>query len=555
MANKNINNKPIPTPKKNDNAAPLKQKTAISKKGWIAIIAALLAIAIAGGIILGVWLANREKTVDFWNDNLSKYITISEDDYKNYTIDIPLEDISDEGFLRKINNVLVKNKNKTALYDAAGVRNIAITLGDEVLIWYRGYTIDENGNEVDFEGGCNFSYDVDELEKSRLEIGSGNFIPGFEEALIGKIPNQYSSFEKIETGSVQKGDVIYLSYSVYHADGSYGTKAYERIDLADKAAVDAKYGTGFYDFFVGKTTDSGVNEPQKIGTTISSQKFFVGTSTVSDAYYDMKVEFVTRCESDPLTIDVRFPADYSKEELRGVNAKFDVYVRNAIIYDTPELNEKFITETLKISADKLADYEGKTTVEKYTAMLREEYEQTVKEQNRTILENKMWEHYKAKVVVHKLPEAIVQEFYDSYYAEVEAAYEQYKTYYKTLDDFAVVYLGLVSGSDWRNSLIDKARDITLEKLIFYYIMREEELFPSDDEYKKMRDKMYNEMLDYYIDLNKDKLSEYEGEKYDAEIAILEKELMDYYGESYFKENVYYEYAVEKMIDFATRPEK
>ena len=520
--------------------------TARSKAPVIIIVSVFILVAIAGGIILGAFLANRNKAVDYWNDNLKKYISISEEQYKNYTLpEIPLEKITEEGLQRKINQLLVKNKNTEALYEGAYVTNLPMSLGDVAYMWYRGYTVDENGVQTGFEGGSNFSSQVTELE-----LGSGSFIPGFEEALIGVVPNQHSNFAKQITGSVEAGDVIYLTALIYNPDGSYRSLRSERIDLGDKEAVDAKYGEGFTEFFVGKTTDLGTNEPQKIGETIGSKVYYIGGSTMATAYYDMKIDFVTRCESNPLTIDARFPADYSKESLRGVEAKFDVYVTYAKMYDTPTFDDKFVTETLKVEEETLAGYSGTTVVEKYTELLREEYKEEVTEKNRVVLEEEMWKYYKSVVTVKKLPESSVQEFYNSYYKKIEDQYASYSSYYETIDAFAIAYLGLGSDSDWRNYLIDQAKDIVLEKLLFYYIMRDAALEPSEEYYRVEYDKIYQEYLDYYIELNAEELSKYQGEVYDREIEILKKEMESYYGENYFKESVYYDYATKIMLEYS-----
>ena len=527
-----------------------------SRKG-IVITAVVLAAAAIAGTVLGIWLATRSKTLNYMRADLSKYITITEDDYKNYTIAVPYEVVTDAAIARERDKLLVQNKNKTPLYDGAGYRSEPITLGDIANIWYRGYTVDEKGNEVDFAGGTSLTGTA-----YALEIGSGSFIPGFEESLIGVIPNQYKSLSdvKYSSGEIKAGDVIYLSYSVMKASGSAETFSNVRIDLSSPD-VDATYGTGFVDYFIGKTTDTGTSEPKTIGTSLPTEKFFIGESTISTLYYDMRVEYVLRGDDAPLTVDVRFPADYSEASLRGVNAKFDVYVQNVIFYDVPEYNDEFVSTTLGFTAEKLAAYQGGTLTEKHMAYIREAYEKTVKNINLTVREEAMWEHYKAVTVVHDMPAADIQEFYDSYCAQTEQAYANYKAQfeaqygsldgiqYENLDAFAIAYYSLRTGVDWREYLKVMANDAILEKLIFYYVLRDADLVPSDEEYEEIYNRIYGEYLQYYIDLNADKLSKYEGAEYDKEMKILEKEMMEYYGEKYFEESVYYEYGTEKMIEF------
>lgn len=518
-----------------------------SKKGII-IISAILAVAVIAGTVLGIWLATRDKTLDYMRDDLSKYITLTEDQYKNYTIDVPFETVTDAGISRERDKLLVQNKNKTPYDGGASYRSIPVTLGDVVTIWYRGYTVDKDGKEVDFNGGTSLTG-----AGTSLEIGSGSFIPGFEEALIGITPTDYTSLNdiRVTSGAVKAGDVVYLSYSVMKADGTTETGVTARIDLS-RSDIDAIYGKGFVDFLVGKTSDTGTTAPKNIGDALSAEKFFIGDSTVSTLYYDMKVEYVLRGGGEPLTIDVRFPADYGEKSLRGVNAKFDVYLQNAVIYDTPEYNDEFVTKTLGFTAESLKDYNGSSLTEKHMAYLRAQYEKTVKEINLVVREEAMWEHYKAVVTVHDLPMADIEQFYNSYCQQTEAAYEGYKEQYETLDDFAIAYYGLKSGADWREYLMINANDVVLEKLIFYYVLREADLVPTKEEYKRLYDELYNEYLKYYIDLNAETLSKYTGEAYEAELKKLEEEMIEYYGEEYFEESVYYEYGTEKMIEFGLK---
>ena len=535
------------------------QKRKVNKKGII-IVAAVLAVAAIAGTVVGILLAGRNKPLNYMKADLSKYITISADDYKNYTIAVPFEVVTDAAVNRERDKLLVQNKNKTPLYDGGAYRSEAITLGDVANIWYRGYTVDDEGNEVDFAGGTSLTGAA-----YGLEIGSGSFVPGFEEGLIGIVPNQYKSLAelKVTSGDIKAGDVIYISYGVMKASGAAETVSMARIDLSDPD-IDATYGTGFLEYLIGKTSDTGTTAPKTIGTSIPTEKFFIGDSTVSTVYYDMKVEFVLRGDDAPLTIDVRFPADYSETGLRGVNAKFDVYIQNVVIYDTPEYNDEFVTKTLGFTAEKLADYAGTTMTEKHMAYLRSAYEKTVESINLTVREEAMWQHYKSVTTVIEMPEADIKQFYDSYYMQTEQAYASYKSQYEaqygttegipysTLDAFALAYYSLREGIDWRSYLTAMANDAILEKLIFYYVLRDANLVPTKEEYNAIYTRIYNEYLDYYVNLNATKLSKYEGEAYEKALKLLEEEMMEYYGEKYFEESVYYEHGTKLMIEFGLK---
>jgi trigger factor len=69
------------------------------------------------------------------------------------------------------------------------VKDQALKLGDDAYIYYKGFV---DGKE--FEGGSNW----DDEKPYSLGLGSGSFIPGFEDGLVGVIPNQTSKDKPAE---------------------------------------------------------------------------------------------------------------------------------------------------------------------------------------------------------------------------------------------------------------------------------------------------------------------------------------------------------------------
>ena len=498
------------------------------------VVASVLIVAIVAAIVIwAVSILTDDGSVDYMKDDLSKYITISEDDYSGVVVDGPFAEYSEDQLERRIYELLTLNKSEEPLHNGLGTKNIAITLGDVVSLYFRGYTLDENGKQVEFAGNHNFTSDSPTL----LEIGTGlmiddsttksYFIPGFDTALLGVVPNEITQFKKITEGNVEFGDVVYLTYTAFYPDnsGTYRQVSCERIDLLDEN-LDAKYGTGFTSFLLGT-----VDDPQVIGEKLPSKTFPSGDGS-----------------ADPYTIDVTFPVNYKTKELRGVDAKFEVYINTAIIYDTPEFDEAFITDTLKITADDLKDYEGEDTVEKYKNLLRKELRDVADGTNDDVIIDALWEQFLDKVEVHELPEKTVDEYYQSYYNEISAIYSQYSTTYSSIDECAIAQLGLSEGDDWRAVLTEQAEQVTLEKVIFYYIIRDAGLTPSDEEFSELYDAIVADHLAYYVESHADELKDLTGDAYDAEVAVIKREMMSYYGEDYFIENVYYNYGTEKLIE-------
>ena len=507
----------------------------------ISAVAALLLIAFVIGLV-AVILSQRD--FDYMKDNISRYVTIDEKDYKNFDVEIAKDEIDDADIEREINFLLYDNREKDPAYDGALVLNKPITVGDKVYIYYRGYTVKGDGSEVELSGGTNLAGEV-----ATLEIGSGSFVQGFEESLIGKIPKDYVKFKKITTGYVSEGQVAYVSAKVILPNGKTNQLSSARIDLS--LDNDKEWGDGFVEYLTGVTgPNDKENSKKEIGKTLDTATFAVeGGSAV---YYDLVVDFVTECEAEPLTIEAKFPIDYSAPDLRGASVKFDVYIDGAVIYDTPEYNEEFITETLKIKEEDLSEYEGEGIIEKHRAKMRAELEEELVEKRKSVIEEAMWNQFNTKAKFKKLPEYEVRGYYAQYYEEVMATYQSYSSSYSSVDEFARAYFGLDSSANWREHITNMAKNVVAEKLVFYYIVREENITPDKESYDKLYEEYVGEHLDYYLEeVYAEELEKIEDNaEREERIAEITEEMFDYYGEKYFEENVYYNYALEELLKFA-----
>ena len=532
MNNKN-KNKSMAASRRND--------AVISKKGVIVIsaVALVLVAALTLGIVFSV-IYSRD--INYIEDNLSLYISLSEEDYKGYTVEVLYDEMSESDVERKIMSLRYQ-KRKGILNNGGNIINLnqPVKVGDMVKIFYRGYTMDDAGVQTDFAGGCNFTGSA-----HSLEIGSLGFIPGFEESIVGVKPNDYSKLSVKKTGTVSAGDVIYLTYKAMLPDGSSVTKTSERIDLSS-ADVDARYGAGFAESFNGAT----------IGKTLSNDKTFtLGAGTA--VYFDMKIDYATTGEDNPLTINAYFPADYRNDpSLRGKTVFFDVFFTEVIAYDTPEYNDTFILETLGVSEETLSKYEGSTIVEKHKNMLREQIAEEYASKKKPIIENAVWEHLHEVVKIKRLPQNQVDDEYYKTYNEIEIGYSYYSYVYSSIDEFAVAYLGIADGTNWKEYIRKNAEGVIKEKLIFYYIVREENLLPDDAEYEKRYNEIVQEYLEYHMEQTyKDELAAIKTEaEREKKIAEIKEEMLDFYGEEYFSEIVYYEYSLDAFLALANVTKK
>ena len=547
--NKTVTSKKSPQGVKTKNTAGNNGKAAVGaaqgNSTAIIVIAIIASVALVILSIFGIYMvsggslgSNSAKEINYLRANLKRYIKFDDGAYENIEVDIPLLEYTDEHLERRIDLLLTQNKEEKPKYNGLGMVSVPITIGDVVKIYYRGYTVDEDGKQVAFDGSSNFS----EGTPYSLEIGSSTFIPGFEHALIGVVPGDYSTFSAIYSGSVTEDMVVYVSFTAVYPDGTSSIATGKRIDLSDPD-IDKELGEGFRAFLLGEGEG---NSPLEIGVKTDAKTFPYGDG--SAGYTDIVVNYATKCEDNPYTIDITFPADYGEQSLRGKAVKFDIYPSTVIVYDTPEFNEEFLTETLKITPSDYDGYQGETLVDRYKASLKKTLEESIEVANITLISDILWDVFKDKVEVKKLPKNSVSKYYNSYYKEVENYYASYSNYYSSLDAAAIAYLGLKEGDDWRAALNKKAEEAVLEKVIFFYIIRKEDFVPNRQEYKETYDKLYKEHLESYIEENGASLKNLTGSAYDTEYKRLESLMQKEYTESYFEQSVYFEFGTRKMVE-------
>ena len=502
-----------------------------TKKIWIAVSATALIVAITVGIILAVFLgAKSDDYFDYATADLSEYISFSSD-YKSITLDSALVEYTDQHLVRQINKLLVKYKQTSPLYDGLGTRNLEIGIGDVVKIWFRGYTVDENGKQVDVPDGSNFS----NATAADIEIGSGVLIMGFEESLMGKKPEDYVRFEKIKSGTVESTDVVYFTYTSYSLGASKSATA-ERIDLS-RDDIDAVYGTGFKDYLIGKS----------IGKIDETKTFPLGEGTVG--YADMTVNFVTRCEADPLKVTLTFPNDYSDKTLRGQSVIYDIYIDVCVKYTPAEYTEEFITKTLHMTENFLSAYEGETLLEKHTSYMKEKAIEDIELSNNQILTEEFWEKITPICKVEQYPTSEVDKYYASMYNEVATFYSNYGSSYgfDSIDAAAISYYSLDSGADWQGYIEALAKEEVKSQLIFNYILRAENINLSDSELKAEGDKQIAIEVEYQLENRIEEFKEYTAEEYKEQLSLIEKTIRDWFGEDNLNDLAKYNLGMKKIV--------
>lgn len=519
---------------------------------FTAVTSAILAL-----IILTVSLfatgCNGNKEFDYLESDLSEYIEFTES-YKNFKLEIDIAKPRDLDIDVSIINMLCEDKNKKPLFNGAYVNNPVISVGDVVNIYYRGYLIGDDGEHIEVTGMSNFS----DANPYALEIGGNGFIPGFEYNLIGVDTKNYPKFEKITSGEIKENQIAYISYTRTEGDNkdTKVTESYKRIPLSGD--VDAILGEGIKQKLLSI----------KVGNSFDTTAELNGKTY---SYTNLKVNFVTECEVDPIVVESYFPYDYNKTDLRNETAYFEVYVENAIQYEAPEFTDEYLTEKLEkgeinLTLEELKEYDGETLVDKYYNFAKETMQELYEETYRDMVEQAVWDHLYDIAKVKKYPTEKVQEIYDDYVFDIINQFKssggqiynnttyQYDTY-QTLDTYATAYLGITDKTTkWRDVVYKESEAFVKQRLVMYYVLRNENLVPSEEKFDELYDELYQEYLDeailqyMYYDGNKTE-DDYTEEEYEDLVEYCKDVVATNFDSEHFAIKVYYRALVETIVEW------
>ena len=174
------------------------KKRRFGKKSIITlVVSSVLVLALTGCAIAGVF--NFE--FNYEKRDLSKFISVPEELYNSFDVTVNIPEITDFDVEEEVVKLLY-SKRITPEGRIFSSKNVTISAGDVAYIYFRGYTL-EDGVKAYFDGGCNFDGTY-----TTLEIGKGDFIPGFESGLIGKNQQNYATLNKRTSGVVAEGDLL-----------------------------------------------------------------------------------------------------------------------------------------------------------------------------------------------------------------------------------------------------------------------------------------------------------------------------------------------------------
>lgn len=200
---------------------------------------------------------------DYLNADMNDYISFDSSIYQNAEISLDSTYFVDDTDVdEEIAATLFQYREK--INDGAQVADIPIKYGDSAFIYYTGYLDGEA-----FDNGSN----ADDADPYELVIGSGSFIPGFEDRLIGVIPSDTSKEAPYEL------NVTFPE--------SYNNKG-----LAGKAVIFKVWIVYSVEYVIPELTDDFVTEKLKFTSDseniCEAYKTYIKTSLEQEAETDRK---------------------------------------------------------------------------------------------------------------------------------------------------------------------------------------------------------------------------------------------------------------------------
>lgn len=183
---------------------------------------------------------------------------------------------------------------------------------------------------------------------------------------------------------------------------------------------------------------------------------------------------------ETVTLNLTFPEDYNDAELIGKDVVFEATLNYIVLYSEPEFTDEFVKEITDSQYNTTAEYE------QYIRDLIFEYKQSqTDEQKKT----EIWENIMNGVTFIKLPQVEIDKYKNN---EIAAVEEAAAASGMTVDDYLVTNFEMTYES-FLDEVAIYAEDIVKEDLIFYSIVKAENLSVSDAEYKEGLDYYYNNM--------------------------------------------------------------
>ena len=525
-------------------------KQKLSRGRRIVLFVLLLAVslgALVGGFFGIRALLGYGRDFNYMEADLSKYVTLSAEDVRNISMTVRVDKPTEEDVEREITALLVEYKT---LAPGESDPDAVIQNGSVVSFYYSGYLLGTDGGKEYFSGGSNLSSAAQD-DPYELVIGSASFISGFESGMVGLRPSDTEIPTVITEGTLSEGDTVYVNIAGFHPNGK-GMNLYgQRLVLTP--ALDEEYGEGFYELLLGAELNSRLCSDTM--TMEGAQGSFVYTNICP----------IYKTEGGRAhTVECYFPMNYGEENLNGKTAYFEVYIKDTTSHELPALTDTFLTDTVGVLPEKLADYEGSSLVEKYKSYVREILEEDYQVRLWEASEESFWEKIVSVAEVKRVPRAALLEIYDEYMDSLEQTYRDYLAntgYTEKIYPFATFtkdYFQLADGESYKDRVKANAEQTAGEKMIFFYAIQLLGVEPSETELREASEKILEDLAKENCLLDE---SYYEGktdpeekkaayDEYVSELNTTREALRETLGEEYLLESGYYNHSFPKLLALA-----
>ena len=466
---------------------------------------------LAAVMLVGVFsLAScSKKGFDYSNEDLSKYVTLSESDYKNVPANVPMDFSALDIYTFIASKAELLSEEEMS---ALSKLDKQVAKDDIVAIYYRGVMTSEDGKETEFAGGSNLGQE----KPTWLYVGSGMLVEAFENALVGK-SFASTSVTKVTEGKVTEDDLITIEITGVYGDSKTYMK-YENL------AVKLSETSVFSDEIKANFKDARIGESIFFTLDIDAD----GDKTPDKVTFAAKV--LNKIELKAEKISVEFPEDYQNSELAGKTAQFYVAIED-VLTPSAALAEAFSFEAGEDAAESIKRGAEKALIAAEVESFKEEnegkdYEDTVKAA--------IWEAIVAKDFDIEYPESAVKsyiktaknnleyELFNYVRNEEESARQKYdtsadlKNKYKNFTQYAIYLFGdkdwkgaleekgrkeIYGEGDWEAELEAEAKDSVKRKLIFYTIAKQLDVnSASKSEINEVKKELLASYTDYYAQM-------------------------------------------------------
>lgn len=241
---------------------------------------------------------------DYFDADVKADVTVDKSVYTDMQLKLPADlQVTDKDVADYVDYVLFQYRS--ADNGSTQVKDKPMKLGDDAFIYYKGVI---DGKE--FEGGSNW----DAATPRKLGLGSGSFIPGFEEGLVGVIPQNATKESPVEvhvtfpedyTAELAGKDAVFyvaVEYAIQYTVPVYNRETVEKVlqykGEKDFYASDAAYLSEF-EGYIRTTLEQKIAGDLEYAKTSAIWEYLTTTATCVnlpqlelDYYYNAYLEEV-----------------------------------------------------------------------------------------------------------------------------------------------------------------------------------------------------------------------------------------------------------------------